>query len=42
MCKNTKTGMIKVAGGADAQANYYSCRSDLLELILTGEANEEN
>lgn len=29
--------MIEVAGGAEAQANYYSCRSDLLELILKGE-----
>jgi len=38
MCKNTKTGMIKVAGGgADAQAYYYNCRTDLLELILKGE-----
>ena len=26
--------MIKVEGGADAQANYYSCRSNLLELNL--------
>ena len=29
--------MIKVAGGADAQANYYSCRSNLLELNFKGE-----
>jgi len=37
MSENTKAGMIKVAGGADAQANHYSCRSNLLELNLKGE-----
>ena len=39
MSKNTKAGIIKVAGGADAQANYYSYRTDLLELNLKGEAD---
>jgi len=33
--------MIKVAGGADAQAYYYSCRSNLLELILKKEKTNE-
>lgn len=32
--------MNKVAGDADAQAYYYSCRTDLLELNLKGESRE--
>jgi len=35
-----KTLLLTVAlacSGADAQANYYSCRSNLLELNLKGE-----